>query len=125
MWLSVVLIIVAAGIYSLTEGASYANSVWWAIVTATTVGYGDISPHTLLGRTVAVLLMFNGIGIIGMLTSAITAYLSDADTTDDIITTQIDNLTKIKKLLDSGGITLTEYEELKDKIMKKASNYPL
>lgn len=94
-------------------------------MTATTVGYGDISPHTLLGRTVAVLLMFNGIGIIGMLTSAITAYLSDADTTDDIITTQIDNLTKIKKLLDSGGITLTEYEELKDKIMKKASNYPL
>lgn len=116
LWLSVVLVIIAAGIYSLTEGASYADSVWWAIVTATTVGYGDISPHTLLGRVIAVLLMFNGIGLIGTLTSSITAYLSD-DGNDT--SSQINDLVKIKELLDSGGITREEFEQLKAKIIKK------
>ena len=69
LWLSVILIIIASAIYFLAEGASYSDSIWWAIVTATTVGYGDISPHTLMGRIAAILLMFNGIGLIGALTS--------------------------------------------------------
>lgn len=115
LWLSAALIVLAAGIYSLTEHASYANSIWWAIVTATTVGYGDISPHTLLGRTVAVLLMFNGIGLIGTLTSSITTYLSDDS--DDDTSSQIDSLVKLKQLLDDDGITRAEYEQLKAKII--------
>lgn len=59
LWLSAALIILSSTIYSLSEHASFANAIWWSIVTATTVGYGDISPHTLLGRIVAVLLMIN------------------------------------------------------------------
>jgi voltage-gated potassium channel len=118
LWLSLVLIILSAAIYSLTEHATFANSIWWAIVTATTVGYGDISPHTLLGRVVAVMLMFNGIGVIGMLTSSITTYLSDDD--GDDTSSQIDDLVKLKGLLDSGGITHGEYEQLKEKIIKEA-----
>ncbi|KZR58857.1 potassium channel family protein [Pseudobacillus badius] len=55
---------------------SYADALWWAIVTTTTVGYGDISPSTPLGRFLAVILMFVGIGIIGTFTSAITSYFS-------------------------------------------------
>ena len=45
--------------------------MWWAIVTVTTVGYGDRYPVTAGGRTVAVILMLVGIGLIGVLTATV------------------------------------------------------
>lgn len=74
---TVILILIAAEIYSVAENASYMNSLWWAIATTTTVGYGDISPHTGIGRTVAVVLMILGIGLIGSVTSTVTAFFVD------------------------------------------------
>jgi len=53
---------------------SYTDGLWWTIVTTTTVGYGDISPSTGLGRAIAVLLMLVGIGLIGMITGSITTF---------------------------------------------------
>jgi voltage-gated potassium channel len=53
---------------------TYEDAMWWAVVTATTVGYGDISPETGLGRMIAIVLMLFGIGLIGMVTSSISAY---------------------------------------------------
>lgn len=53
---------------------SYGDAIWWSIVTMTTVGYGDISPETGLGRTLAVLLMLVGIGLIGIVTASIASY---------------------------------------------------
>ena len=48
---------------------TYPNAVWWAFVTITTVGYGDYYPVTTIGRTGAIILMFFGLGIIGVLSS--------------------------------------------------------
>lgn len=50
---------------------SYPDALWWAIVTVTTVGYGDRYPTTQGGRAVAVVLMLVGIGLIGVLTATV------------------------------------------------------
>jgi len=50
---------------------SYPDALWWAIVTVTTVGYGDRFPVSAGGRTVAVILMLLGIGLIGVLTATV------------------------------------------------------
>jgi voltage-gated potassium channel len=50
---------------------SYPDALWWAIVTVTTVGYGDRYPITEGGRAVAVVLMLVGIGLIGVLTATV------------------------------------------------------
>jgi voltage-gated potassium channel len=47
------------------------DGLWWAIVTITTVGYGDIVPKTDAGRVIAVVVMIVGIGFLAILTGAI------------------------------------------------------
>jgi voltage-gated potassium channel len=49
----------------------YPDALWWAIVTVTTVGYGDRYPVTEGGRVVAAILMLVGIGLIGVLTATV------------------------------------------------------
>jgi voltage-gated potassium channel len=53
---------------------SYHDALWWAVVTVTTVGYGDRFPVTEGGRAVAVVLMFVGIGLIGVLTATVASF---------------------------------------------------
>jgi voltage-gated potassium channel len=55
---------------------SIPKSIYWAIVTITTVGYGDITPHTVLGQAIAALAMLTGYAIIAVPTGIITAELS-------------------------------------------------
>jgi len=60
------------------------DAIWWAFVTITTVGYGDITPVTPTGRLVASLVMFLGIGVFGtvasFLSGALGAELEDEST---------------------------------------------
>jgi voltage-gated potassium channel len=51
------MIVAAAGLYSVFEDVGVGDSVWWAVVTASTVGYGDISPDTWQARAIAVVLI--------------------------------------------------------------------
>lgn len=55
---------------------SIPDSIYWAIVTITTVGYGDISPVTPLGKFIASLIMLMGYGIIAVPTGIITTEMA-------------------------------------------------
>lgn len=75
------LVVIMGAIMYLIEGPengfnSIPESVYWAIVTLTTVGYGDISPNTDIGRAVASLVMIMGYSIIAVPTGIITAELT-------------------------------------------------
>lgn len=72
--ITVCLIIISGILIHFAENMSFQDGIWWAFVTATTVGYGDISPGTAGGRAIAIVLMIAGIGLIGSLTSTITSY---------------------------------------------------
>lgn len=78
VFLSVALIFVGGILISVTENMSLQDGIWWAFVTTTTVGYGDISPGTHYGRMIAIVLMVFGIGLIGSVTSTLTSFFMNA-----------------------------------------------
>ncbi len=56
---------------------SFFDSLWWTIVTISTVGYGDRLPHTLSGRIIAIATIFVGMGIMGTVTGRIASFLME------------------------------------------------
>ncbi|MGW7301579.1 potassium channel family protein [Streptomyces sp. NPDC054829] len=58
---------------------TYPKAVWWAVETATTVGYGDFYPVTFWGRVVATVVMLVGITTYGMVTAALATWFVGRD----------------------------------------------
>ena len=91
--LTVAMIIFAcAGLATVAERSAHGGNIhnfgeglWWAVVTVTTVGYGDHYPVTALGQGVAVVLMLVGIGLIGVLTATVVSYFVEQDKDRDSI----------------------------------------
>ena len=74
--LLVLLLLGSAFVVSTVEKEwSYADGLWWTIVTLTTVGYGDISPTTALGRGIAILNMIVGVGLLAILSATLAGLL--------------------------------------------------
>lgn len=76
IYISLGILIIGSGLFSIAENINFSDALWYSIVTVTTVGYGDIAPKTEAGKLVASVLMLLGIGFIGILTSTITSYFS-------------------------------------------------
>jgi len=76
-----VLVVIIGSLIYIIEGeehgfTSIPRSIYWAIVTLTTVGYGDISPQTPIGQALAALVMILGYSIIAVPTGIVTAEIS-------------------------------------------------
>lgn len=85
-------VVIAGTIMYLVEGpehgfTSIPVSIYWAIVTMTTVGYGDIAPETSLGQTIASIIMIMGYGIIAVPTGIVSAEMISLKKSE--ITTQV------------------------------------
>ena len=64
---------------------SIPETIWWAIVTLTTIGYGDVTPITPLGKLLAACVMIIGIGIFALPTAIVTAAILEAGHRQDQI----------------------------------------
>ena len=73
---SLAFLFIESGLYAIFEKKNFADSLWWALITATTVGYGDSYPNTTGGRFVAVTLVLGMIlFLIPMITASIASKL--------------------------------------------------
>lgn len=106
MALTVLAALGAGGLFAILEPESgtFGDAMWWAVVTITTVGYGDITPATPLGRIAGVVVMFVGIGFVAILTAAIAAHFVESQEAD--LTSEIqrlhDRLDRIEQAIQGG-----------------------
>ena len=105
---------------------TFGDGIWWALVTITTVGYGDITPLTTLGRVVAGLLMLLGLGLIATITAIVSAKFIqnyvDGHTNDDVLEKLQELETEIEKIEELEDNVLGKLQELEaevDELNKK------
>jgi len=83
LWFILIIVVVMGSIMYLVEGPengfkNIPESIYWAIVTLTTVGYGDISPQTPLGKAIASIIMIIGYGVIAVPTGIFASELANS-----------------------------------------------
>ncbi len=64
---------------------SVTDGLWWALVTATTVGYGDHFPVSVEGRALAAVLMLVGIGMLSVVTANVAAFMVESDSESEMV----------------------------------------
>lgn len=78
------------------------DALWWAIVTITTVGYGDQLPVTAVGRLIAVCLMFGGVALIGVVTATLASWIVEQVSAEEQVEEQ--------------AVTAVQFDELRAEI---------
>ncbi len=121
MMVMVFLIIIAASLMHSVEGAiqpeafgSIIHSFWWAVVTMTTVGYGDVVPVTALGKVISTFIMLIGVGLVALPAGMLAARFGEE------LRERKKNLNAhIKDALSNGFIDVEQYgalEEIAEKL---------
>jgi voltage-gated potassium channel len=80
---------------------NFGQATWWSFTTITTVGYGDLTPVTFVGRVVAVLLMIGGISLVGSITATLASWIVQRVAEEDTL---------------SQAATAVQVDELRDEI---------
>jgi len=108
------LVIIAASLMHSIEGiaqpeafGSIIHSFWWAVVTMTTVGYGDVVPVTTAGKIISTFIMFIGVGLVALPAAMLAARFSE-----ELRERKEDLDVHIKGALTDGYINIGEYQAL-------------
>jgi voltage-gated potassium channel len=114
MMVMIFLIIIAASLMHSIEGVaqpeafgSIINSFWWAVVTMTTVGYGDVVPITAIGKITSTFIMITGVGLVALPAAMLAARFSE-----ELRERKEDLDAQIKGALSDGHINTEEYQAL-------------
>jgi len=120
LYVNIFIVLVGSSILSVVEEKSFSDSLWWALVTVTTVGYGDIIPTSIFGKWLAVLLMLVGIGTIGMLTSALTNFFVKDNPDEQIKLDKLqDELSSQRMLLERQSEKIEELHRMTKDLVEK------
>jgi hypothetical protein len=103
---------IGGAVFSVIEpDADWFDGVWWTIVTLTTVGYGDYSPESFMGRWLAAFVMAGGISAVAILTGILADAIREARIQDRDETPELDD--DIQHVM---AIMSTELEKLQAKV---------
>ena len=82
-------------------------SLWWAVVTLTTTGYGDVVPHTVGGKMIAALVMVSGIAVLALMTGILATGFAEEERRREYLRVW-DQVTKVPMFTALGTVTLSE-----------------
>ena len=136
----VIMIIAASGIFLVEHDdqpevfGSIPQSMWWSIVTLTTVGYGDIYPISTLGKMFAAVIMIAGVGLVALPTGILASGFSDnlhrnreklskelRDALEDGVIDE-DEAKYLEEVRKNLGLSEEKYTELKETIIQRREN---
>jgi voltage-gated potassium channel len=83
------------------------ESLWWAVVTLTTTGYGDVVPHTVGGKMVGSVVMVSGILVLALMTGILATGFSEEERRREYLRVW-DQVTKVPMFTELGTVTLSE-----------------
>jgi len=86
---------------------SLPNAMWWAVVTLTTTGYGDVVPLTPLGRIIGSLLMISGIAVLALMTGVLATGFAQEERRREYLRVW-DQVTRVPIFASLGVVTLSE-----------------
>ncbi|WP_462175511.1 ion transporter [Pseudoalteromonas gelatinilytica] len=114
MFIMLVLVILSASImYSVEHTAqpdefgSIPSAIWWSVVTMTTVGYGDVTPITFLGKLIATFIMLLGVGVVALPAAMLAARFGE-----ELRARKKHLESEVANALQDGVVTLAERDEL-------------
>ena len=120
LYISLIVIILGAIMY-VVEGQqngfeNIPKSIYWAVVTLTTVGYGDVVPITTLGKTISVFIMMLGYAIIAVPTGIVSSELTKNRKTNTQLRNQDEIISKENEIISKETEILIKLNELQNKI---------